>query len=163
MATKRAAGNVIGSSQVAGTNRPIHVMVIGEDGTQVFPQSAAATWTRIHRPAANTQATIAKAAAGAGVRNVCTALTVVLAATAAAPTAVNLNVSVIDGASGGTTYLWGMTISIPAVAGATTGAQLTNLWLPGSANTALTIEFSAAGGANTIESVWMSGTTVTAA
>lgn len=163
MATKRAAGNVIGSSQVAGANRPIHVMVLGQDGAQVFPTPAATAWTAIHRPAANTQATITKATAGAGIRNVCTALNVVLAATAAAPTAVNLAVSLIDGASGATTYLWGATLSIPAVAGATTGISLSNLWLVGSANTALTIEFSAAGGANTIESVWMSGTTVTAA
>lgn len=163
MASQRASGNVIGTSQEAGTKRPIHVMVVGEDGNQVLPSATTGVWTEIHRPAANTKATITRAAGAAGVKNVCTAITVVLAATAAAPTAVNLNVSLIDGVSGETVYLWGATLSIPAVAGATTGVSLSNLFLPGTAETAMTLEFSAAGGANTIESVWMSGTTVTTA
>lgn len=117
-------------------------------------------WTAIHVPAANTTATATKAAAGVNIKNVCTTLTVVLAATATAPTAVNLQVNLIDGAAGGTTYLWRTTISLPATAGAMNGVALSGLWFPGTANTAMTLEFSAAGGANTIESVTMSGTTI---
>ena len=117
------------------------------------------SWTAIHVPAANTQATATKASAGVGLRNVCMSITVTLAATATAPTAVNVTINLIDGASGGTTYLWRTTISLPATAGATTGFAITGLAIRGTADTAMTVEFSAAGGANTIESVSMSGVT----
>lgn len=122
----------------------------------------ASIWSAHHVPAANTQATISKAAAGAGIKNVCTWLTVKLVAGASAPTAINVSVSLIDGATGGTTYLWRATISLPATAGADNGIALSNLWMPGTANTAMTLEFSAGGGANTVESVSMGGTTVAA-
>jgi len=121
---------------------------------------AGSIWTQIHVPAANTQATKSQGAAGAGIRNVCTGFTVTLAAGATAPTAINLVANLIDGASGGATYLWRSTISLPAVAGSQTSIVRGNLWIPGTANTAITLEFSAAGGANTIESVSMEGTTV---
>ena len=121
---------------------------------------AGGIWTVHHVPAANTVATITQAAAGAGVRNVCTGLTVMLVAGATAPTAIQVSASLIDGAAGGTTYLWRAVLSCPATAGATTGVALSGLWLPGTANTGMTLEFSAAGGANTVESVSMSGTTV---
>ena len=121
----------------------------------------AGRWAILSRPAANTVATATQAAAGVGIRNVCTEITVVIAANATAPTAVNVNASVIDGASGGTTYLWGATISLPATAGAMNGIAKQDVWFEGAANTALTIEFSAAGGANVLESVSASGLTVT--
>lgn len=128
---------------------------------RTFHQDVTANvWTASHVPAANTTATITKAAAGAGTKNVCTALTVKLVAGATAPTAINVSVSLIDGAAGGTTYLWRATMSLPATAGADNGIALSNLWIPGTANTAMTLEFSATGGANTLESVTMSGTTV---
>ena len=114
-----------------------------------------------HNPAANTKATITKASAGAGVRNVCTSLTVSMGATASAPAAVQLTVALIDGSAGGTTYLWGPTVvSLPATAGATVAFVLGNTWKPGTAATAMTLEFSAAGGANTIQSVEFDATTV---
>ena len=121
----------------------------------------AGRWTAIHVPAANTQATITQAAGGVGIRNVCTELTIMLVATATAPTAVNVQVNLIDGASAGTTYLWRATISLPATAGASSGIVKNNVWFEGTANTALTLEYSGAGGANTIESVSMSGLTIT--
>ena len=118
-------------------------------------------WSAHHVPAANTQATITRAAQAAGIRNVCTWLTVKLVAGATAPTAVNTSFSLIDGASAGTTYLWRATISLPATAGADNGIALSNLWLPGTAATAMTLEALAGGGANTIESVSMGGTVIT--
>jgi hypothetical protein len=121
---------------------------------------AGSLWTAIHEPAANTQATISKAAAGAGVRNVCTGLTVTLAATSTAPAAVQLAVRLRDGATAVGTVIWAAVISVPATAGVSAGITRTNLWIPGTANTALTLEFSAAGGANTIQTVSMEGTTV---
>lgn len=154
--------HLFGSSQAAGSKVPQHVMLVGEDGGQVFPLAAGAVWSVSHVPAANTQATISRAAAGAGIRNVCTGLTIVLAGGTAAPAAVNMTVNLIDGALGGTTYLWRVTLSLPAVAGAVNGIARSGLWLPGTANTAMTLEFSAAGGANTIQSVSLEGTTVTA-
>lgn len=118
-------------------------------------------WNAQHAPAANTKATITKASAGAGLRNVCTSITVSLAAGASAPAAIQVSVALIDGASGGTTYLWGPNvISLPAVAGATSAFIIGQCWKPGTAATGLTLEFSAAGGASTIESVSMDGTTV---
>jgi hypothetical protein len=121
---------------------------------------AGGIWTAIHVPAANTQATATKASAGAGIRNVATGFTVTLASTGTAPTAIQLTVSLIDGASGGGTYLWRTAIALPAVAGAITAFTRSGLWLPGTAATAMTLEFSATGGANTIESVALEGTTV---
>lgn len=123
--------------------------------------NSASIWTQLHLPAANTQATKTNAAAGVGVRNVCTSITAVVVATATAPTAIQLNVSLIDGATGGTTFLWRAVLSLPATAGETRGIALSNLWIPGTANTAMTLEFSAAGGANTVESVSMTGLTIT--
>lgn len=115
-----------------------------------------------HAPAANTKATITRAAAGGGIKNVCTGFTVSLAGQSTAPAAVQLSVALIDGASGGTTYLWGpQVIAIPAIAGATSAFVRSGIYIPGSANTAMTLEFSAAGGANTIESVSFEGTTTT--
>lgn len=147
-----------------GTGEIVSTSTIGGQKYQrvrTFHQDVTANiWSAHHVPAANNQATITKAAAGAGTKNVCTWLTVKLVAGASAPTAINVSVSLIDGASGGTTYLWRATISLPATAGADNGIALSNLWMPGTANTAMTLEFSAAGGANTVESVSMGGTTV---
>lgn len=117
-------------------------------------------WDVQHAPTSNTLATASQASAGAGVRNVCTGFTVTLAATATAPAAIQLYVMVVDGATTGTTYLWRSAISLPATAGAITSFVRSGLWLPGTAATAMTVEFSAAGGSNTVESVTMEGTTV---
>lgn len=113
-----------------------------------------------HAPVANTQATATRAAPGANKRNVCTGFVVSLCAGATAPTATTVTVAVIDGSSGGATFLWGPTrLAIPAVAGAMNGIARQGLWLQGTANTPITIEFNAAAGANTFESVVMEGTT----
>lgn len=107
-----------------------------------------------HFPAANAQATIGAAAAPAGFKNVCTQITVTFAAGATAPAAIQVNAKLIDGASGGGTILWGGVFALPAVAGASTGASPSGWW-EGTAATAMTLEFNAAGGANTIEAVSM--------
>lgn len=113
------------------------------------PSATRATCTRLAVPA------------GSGFqRNVCTQLTAMLVAGASAPTAATVTVALIDGVSGGTTYLWGPhCLSIAAVAGATNGVVV-DCWIEGSINTAMTLEFSAGGGANTVESVSMNGTVV---
>ena len=150
--TLPGTGEIVATSTIGG-QRYQRIRTMREDLTSNV-------WSAHHVPAANTQATITKASAGAGVKNVCTWLTVKLVAGATAPTAVNVSVSLIDGATGGTTYLWRATISLPATGGADNGIALSGLWLPGTAATGMTLEFSAAGGANTVESVSMGGTTV---
>lgn len=115
-------------------------------------------WSAIHVPATNVQATATQAAGGAGIRHICTGLTVVLTSGALAlAAAAPLIVSVIDGASGGTNYLWRAYINIPAVAGQDSTIAISGLSLVGSAATAMTLEFSAAGGANSYESVTLTG------
>lgn len=116
-------------------------------------------WTASHAPAANTQATATRAAAGLLTRNICTGITVVIVGGAIAPTALTLTVRLIDGASGGASYLWQAAMSVPAVAGAVNGICRQPVWIVGSPNTSMTLEFSVAGGANTVESVSMEGTT----
>lgn len=116
-------------------------------------------WTSTHVPSSNTKATTTKAANASG-KNVCTGFTVSIVGDSTAPAATSgLIVSLIDGDTGGTTYLWRSYISLPAVAGAMLAIVRTGLWIEGSTNTKMTLEFSAAGGANTLESVTMEGTT----
>lgn len=166
------AGNPIKVGTKAITTLPTAVAandranLIGDVTGRAFVRNgregpATAFWSQIHVPAANTQATKSQSAGAAGVRNVCTGFTVTIAGGATAPAAINLTVNLIDGASGGGTYLWRSTISLPAVAGALVSIVRGSLWIPGTAATAMTMEFSAAGGANTVESVSFEGTTVT--
>ena len=147
-----AGGQEIASTDIGGVQFQ-RVRTLHED-------ISANIWSAQHVPAANTRATITRGAQAAGIRNVCTWLTIKLVAGATAPTAVNTSFSLIDGASGGTTYLWRATISLPATAGADNGIALSNLWIPGTAATGMTLEALAAGGANTIESVSMGGTVI---
>lgn len=128
--------------------------------TRIAPEAETTSdWSANHNPAANTKATCTRAAGGAGVSNVCTGFTVMLVAGASAPTATTVTVALIDGDTGGTTYLWGPhVIGVAAVAGATNGIARQNLWRKGSANTKMTLEFSAAAGSNTLETVSMEGT-----
>lgn len=121
---------------------------------------APGNWSKTSVPAANAQATVTQVAGGAGVINVATTISASLVGGTSAPTAVNVNLNLINGASGGTSYLWQQTISLTATAGTGVYINLTGLSLPGSANTGMTLEFSAAGGSNTIESVTLAGYTV---
>lgn len=109
--------------------------------------------TNVNFPAVNTRASVTKAAGAAGIRHICTGLTVVLAAGATTPAAVQLDVRLRDGIADTGTILWQTVIALPATAGVMNGVSRSGLWIPGTAATAMTLEFSAAGGANTFESV----------
>ena len=107
-----------------------------------------------HTPVAATQATISQAAGAAGVRNVCTGISASLCTVGTAQAAaVQLNLR--DGATGAGTILWSKTFSC----GTTTqvNVDLAGLNIYGSAATAMTLEFSAAGVAASFESVSLSG------
>lgn len=136
---------------------------LDREGRQIVRPWGAGDWTQVHEPAANVQATTSKAAGAAGVRHVCTGITATIVATTVAPSAVQLVVRLRDGASGAGTVIWAAVMSLPATAGAMNGVTRTGLFIRGTAATAMTLEFSGAGGANTIEAVSMEGVDITEA
>lgn len=111
-------------------------------------------------PGAAAQATATQAAAASGVRYVADCLTATLVAGATAPAAQTFNVLIRDGASGSGTVLATWAMSIPATAGASAAPVVVcpaGGIVSGSAATAMTVEFSAAAGANTIQTVTLKG------
>ena len=121
------------------------------NGASVFVP--AGQWSVTHAPAANTQATASKAAGGAGVRHVCTAISATLVAGATAPTATTATLNLRDGATGAVTVLMSWTLGLEATAGKTVTLSLSGLSIFGTANTAMTLEYSGASGANSLQSV----------
>jgi hypothetical protein len=103
----------------------------------------------VHNPAAATQATITQAAAGSGYKNVCTGLTVSIAAAGTAQTPIHAYLR--DGATGAGAIKWSAVFSAPA--NSSQYISLDNLSIPGSDNTAMTLEFEGAGVAASVESV----------
>lgn len=133
------------------------VQALVADKTGVLVQAKAADWGIEQRPAALAQATVTRAAGGPGARHVCTGITASVfipvgdAGVFTAPYQVVLR----DGATGAGTVLWS------SLAGQLSGAssrwtdhiQLSGLSIVGSANTAMTLEFTtaAAGGSTTTQ------------
>lgn len=114
-------------------------------------------WSINHTPVANTQATISRAAV-AGQRHVCRSISATLIGLAAsAETTVLVNLR--DGASGAGTILYSTRLLVTGTTGSQTGVGLSDLNIVGSVNTAMTLEFAAAGGANTFEAVNLTGFT----
>lgn len=125
--------------------------------TNMGPGPAASVpWAVNHEPAANTQATIVKAAAGAGIKHVCTGFSATIAAGATAPSAVQVSVRLLDGAA----VIWAGVFGLTATAGDRSGVARSGLWIVGTAATSMTLQFSAAGGANTYEAVTLEGVDV---
>lgn len=124
-------------------------------GVQLVAQNG--NWSEFSFPATNTVATVTRAAAGAGLRHILTSLHFSLAGAAAAAAGI-VQCVVRDGATAVGTVIWSGVLTAPI-----TGIgeiSLSGLSLPGTANTAMTIEFAAAGGAGTQEAVTMTGYTV---
>lgn len=122
-----------------------------------------ANWAIQHQPAANTQATITRAAGGAGFQHVATSIAATLA-TVTADLSANVLVNLRDGASGAGTILWSARLvvdtNVATVAGQPiAGIALSGLNIPGSDDTAMTLEFSAGPGANIFETVALTGFT----
>jgi len=114
-------------------------------------------WSQQNSPAANTQATTSRAAGGAGVRHVCTSITACIVSTGAGGGGGVINLR--DGATGAGTILWSAQLGVPGINNGDS-IVISGLSIVGSANTAMTLEFAAAGGANTTESVAMTGYTI---
>lgn len=110
-------------------------------------------------PAAGSQATISQAAGGTGVRNVATAVCFSAGSTTA-PVLTALTVNLRDGATGAGTIKATFQVIIPASTGQNVAPFCSPVTVIGSANTAMTLEFSASL-ANLIESVSLQGYTTT--
>lgn len=110
-----------------------------------------------HTPAANTQATKTQAAAGAGHRNIARSITVTFSNNASGAAAVGTVFNLRDGATGAGTILWSATLWLPATAGASEQIAISDLEIKGSEDTAMTLEAAAAGGANTVQTVALTG------
>lgn len=109
-------------------------------------------WAIQHTPAAATQATITRAAGGAGVRHICRSITCSILATAAQG---QIILNLRDGASGAGTILWSAQFALAA--GTSDRITLSGLNIVGSANTAMTLETAAAPAATNFASVSLTG------
>jgi len=151
----------------AGLSVPIENATAANLAAQVSTKALLTThpgqWVATHCPAANTQATCSKAAGAAGVRHVCTGVSFTVVAGTSAPTAAVTQVDLRDGATGAGTILASWKVGVPAVAGTLVTFSSPPLNIPGTAATAMTLEFAAALGANTFESVVLTGYTTPAA
>lgn len=114
-------------------------------------------WAVTHAPAANTVASASKAAGGAGVRHVLTGFHAKIVGGTTAPAAIQVTVNVRDGATGAGTILAAFTMVLAAAIAAKDEIAMSDLNIVGSANTAMTVEFSAAGGLNTFECASLQG------
>jgi hypothetical protein len=158
------AGNPMkmGGKVIAAAGTPSFVSATGDRVDAAFDGAGRqmvvdpANWTITHIPAANTKATASKGAGAAGVKHVLTSLYVGCQNSGAAAAAM-LTIQVRDGATGAGTILW--TLSLPILATTLTDGHifLNDLNIVGSAATAMTVEFSGAGGANTNEYVNAAG------
>lgn len=120
--------------------------------TLVAPLS---TWSEHDLPLAATQAIASKAAGAAGVRHVATSITACLLDT----DSVDAQAVVLrDGATGAGTIIWAAQLGVSAVSGSQ--CITIPITFTGSAATAMTLEFSSAGSANSFETVTLTGYSV---
>src|SRR5581483_5656241 len=91
--------------------------------------------------AVGSQGTTTVAAAGAGIRYVVTAASFSMSCLLGNLALSTIGVAIIDGASGGTTYLWRAIATVTSTGIGTISTPPLNVY--GTANTALTAEFSA--------------------
>lgn len=114
-----------------------------------------------HTPGGNAQATISQASAGGSIKNVASAVCATLVSTGA--TAFQGTVNLRDGASGAGTIKWAAQLAIPSTADSSAVVRQTfPNPIPGTAATAMTLEFSAtSGSANVQECVSLQGMQVT--
>lgn len=131
----------------------------GQSGKGANISAPPGQWSVVHAPAVNTQATASKAAGAAGVRHVCTGFVAGLASDGTGMTvpASPVYVVVRDGATGAGTIIYETVIGVVTTAGAATSIVVGGLNLVGTAATAMTAEFTAAGGAHSFETISISG------
>lgn len=126
----------------------------GQLGDQTLTMTQMGQWAVTHLPATATKATISKGANASG-RHVCTGYISSMAVAGTTCTTV-LTWSIRDGATGAGTVLWSGAMQ-QFVTGQDHNNSQNGLALIGTANTAMTIEFSAAGTTATQQTVSMQG------
>lgn len=119
---------------------------------------AHATWSCVSAPAAGTQATCSRAAGGGSVRHVVTGWQACYSDTAAATAARHANLR--DGATGAGTVLASSLLAVPVAGDSKCVNSPPGFTKIGTANTAMTIEFDAAGAGTSEQTVFMSGYSV---
>jgi hypothetical protein len=117
-----------------------------------MPLSRGQYFTKTHAPGAAAQATASQAAAGALLFNHCTGI---IASFSAGATGGTGTVNLRDGATGAGTVLASFDMS--ALLNTSQQFVFGSLDIPGSVNTAMTLEFAAAGAATTLEKVTLIG------
>lgn len=142
--------NGTGFDRLVSASKAVQSVLTNKLGVAITAK--ATEWTETNDPAANTQATCSRAAA-VGVQHVVTGLTVCLAAGAAV--AGPVKVRLLEGA---TTRWVG---ALACVVQGSAAVFLDNLAIIGAANTAFTLQFDAAGGAGSFETVTLTGYSLT--
>jgi hypothetical protein len=133
-------------------------------GVTSGPRGAAITgdlpeWSLTHTPAVGVRATITQAASATR-RHVCRSISATLAVAVADVGVAGVLVNLRDGATGAGTILWSGRLAVVDAAGGMAQFALSGLNIVGSINTAMTLEFAAAPGAASFETVAISGATV---
>lgn len=124
-------------------------------GLGVAQVSSPGMWSVVSTPAAGAQASASKAAGAAGVRHICAGILITHGAIAA-PVATAGQWVLRDGATGAGAILAAGQVAIPAAVFQGTPFLLSGLAIPGSAATAMTLEFTA-GLANLLEGCTLFG------
>lgn len=117
-----------------------------------------AEWSLTHTPAVGVRATSTRASVP-NARHVCRSITATLSVAVADVAVAGVLVNLRDGATGAGTILWSDRLAIIDAAGGLAKVAISGLNIVGSLNTAMTLEFAAAPGAASFESVAWSGRT----
>lgn len=115
------------------------------------------TFTVTSNPAVNTTASVTHAAV-TGKQHICQTIHCTFNAGTSAPGASQVSVVLRDGGSGVGAVLWATQMALQAVAGqASPVVEQSGLAVQGTTGNSMTLEFTAAGGANTFETVALTG------
>lgn len=115
------------------------------------------TFVATNAPSANTAASATHAAV-TGKTHVCQTIHTTFNAGSSAPAAAGIALVLRDGASGTGAILWSSQMSVPAVAGQSSPpVEVSGLAITGTPGNSMTLEFTSAGGANTLETVAFTG------
>lgn len=118
-------------------------------------------WSLTHQPAVATRATITRAAV-VNARHVCRSISASIAVDPANAPA-NFILNLRDGATGAGTILWSRRLAVfDLVNGGSVGVDIAGLNIVGSENTAMTLEFTAAPGGASFQTVAITGRTANA-
>jgi hypothetical protein len=156
-----AATGIVAGGQVGfdGSTWDRQISISNTNNTAVTSQGATyttsiSTWNVTSTTSGASAASASKASGGGTVRHVATGYTVCYTDTVLATTALQVNLR--DGATGAGTIIRSWLMAIP-VAGDSKCIDLSGINMSGSASTAMTLEFAAAGSATSSKTVTLTG------